>query len=543
MKMHLPKIDALDLRSSTGPLPGGGTYPVTRTAGAFKGTLGNWLTSRLMRSSEPRERQTIATRAQDLVANDPNAASIVDSMGMNIVGTGLIPQSRPNIKMLGWTEEDAKGYQEQAEWAFSVWSTEADARGGLPFWAIQFLSIISMMTNGEFLRVPVMLKKPHRTFSLALQCIDPLRMLTPCDMTMDPRVRDGIVLDAAGAPTNYLVACPPMDQASYLFDYSSLSSSSFRSVPARVAHRPGAFHVFMQKEDEQVRGVSILAPAMKFFRDLSDYLDFELVGAIVAASFPVFIESLDPARVAQMQLGAGLPGAPVQDSDDKNKYAEFAPGGVYYGNQNEKPHILKSDRPGDSFDPFVERILRATGSVAGLPYELVAKDFSKTNYSSARAALLEAWRVFGVYQKWLVDMFCQPVWEMVLEEAWLRGMITLPPGSPDWYDARPALTRATWIPPKRGHVDPLKEMSALVLGKEHNILTLAKILTEMGDDWEASLQQSAREKKIQDDSGISPPGAKAATSTTDEEEDGVDKKAAALALALRVLRETAVEEN
>ena len=209
------------------------------------------MTGRLMRSSEPRERQTIATRALDLVANDPHATSIVDSMGMNIVGTGLVPQSRPNFKMLGWREEDAKAFQEQAEWAFSVWSAEADARGRLPFWAIQFLSILSMMTNGEFLRVPVMLKKLHRTFSLALQCIDPLRMLTPCDMTMDPRIRDGVVLDASGAPSGYLVACPPVDQAGYLIDYSSLPSSSFRSVPARVAHRPGAFHVFMQKEDEK----------------------------------------------------------------------------------------------------------------------------------------------------------------------------------------------------------------------------------------------------------------------------------------------------
>lgn len=31
-----------------------------------------------------------------------------------------------------------------------------------------------------------------------------------------------------------------------------------------------------------------------------------------------------------------------------------------------------------------------------LPYERVYKDFSKTNYATARAALLEAWRTFTV---------------------------------------------------------------------------------------------------------------------------------------------------
>lgn len=39
-------------------------------------------------------------------------------MAVNIVGTGLIPQSRPNLKVLGWSEEQGKNFQEQAEWVF-----------------------------------------------------------------------------------------------------------------------------------------------------------------------------------------------------------------------------------------------------------------------------------------------------------------------------------------------------------------------------------------------------------------------------------------
>lgn len=116
---------------------------------------------------------------------------------------------------------------------------------------------------------------------------------------------------------------------------------------------------------------------MKFFRDLSDYLDFELVGAIVAASFPVFIETANP------DLASGG----FSNTTTKQKYQEFSPGGVFYGAYGERPHVLNSNRPGDSFAPFVERLLRAVGASVGLPYEVVAKDFSKTNYSSARAAL------------------------------------------------------------------------------------------------------------------------------------------------------------
>lgn len=370
-----------------------------------------------------------------------------------------------------------------------------------------------MAINGEFFRIPVMLKKPNRTFSLALQCVDPLRISTPWDMTTDKSIRDGVVLDALGAPTAYYVANPTDDSP-----LPYLSSLHYRWVPASVGHRPGAFHGFLQKEDEQVRGVSILAPAMKFFRDLSDYLDYELVGAIIAASFPVFIEVSDPAGFVESLPRPGVPGQQPY-TEEKHRFAEYAPGQVYHGNKNERPHVLKNDRPGDNFGQFVERILRAVGASAGLPYEVVAKDFSKTNYSSARAALLEAWRMFAVYQKWLVDMFCQPVWEMVLEEAWLRGIITLPKSSPDWYAARHAYTRAAWIPPKRGHVDPLKEISAFALAKDHNMMTLAHIAAVMGEDWETLLLQRAIEKAFEREKNIEPPASKNVKGTGAKEDN------------------------
>jgi lambda family phage portal protein len=247
-------------------------------------------------------------------------------------------------------------------------------------------------------------------------------------------------------------------------------------------------HCFADKDEEQVRGRSVLSPAMKFFRDLSDYLDYELVGAIVASSTPVWIETADPNGLSKQFR--------TEDEDTEDvHYQELAPGQIYYGNANERPHVITSNRPGTTFEAFVERVLRAVGASTGMPYEIVAKDFSKTNYSSARAALLEAWRIFSFYQKWLVDLYCRPVWEMVIEEAYLRGYIEIPMSTDDFYRHFPALTRARWIPPKRGHVDPTKEMTANIKGMENDILTLADIVAEDGGDWEAVLEQRARERE------------------------------------------------
>jgi len=472
-----------------------GTSEVSRLAGGLRGTLSNWFVSRNTEEFTRRtERQLITDRAEDLTANDPHAASAIDSIAINSVGTGLLPQSTPNAKILNWTPDQVKDFQTQAEWAWHIWQDDSDAAGRLKFWQNCLVAVRTMLVKGEFFRIPIMTNYPNQKFSMKLQSVDPLRVYTPSDLTEKNNIKDGIEYGKHGRPTAYWVANPQDG-----FIDHDLSSQNFTKINAHAGHRPGLIHNFVTKSEEQVRGVSILAPAMKFFKDLNDYLDFELVGAIIASSFPVFIETVDPQGVAQ---GFNT----SNENDPKNKYQETAPGAILYGNVNEKPHILKSDRPSNSFDSFVERILRAIGASIGMPYEVIAKDFSKTNYSSARAALLEAWRVYAVYQKWMIDGFCQPVWRMVLEEAWLRGMIKLPKNSPDWYEQSHAYTKSNWIPPKKGNVDPLKEIKANILAIQHNISTLANVTAESGGgDYETNLEQRNREKTKEKELGLTPP--------------------------------------
>lgn len=519
--MAVDAIKNLDLRRTPQPVAGGGVYGVSKTSGSRSGAMSKWLVKKLNRFSERSERESVAERSMDVVANDPHAASVVDGMAVNIAGTGLTAQSIPNAKALGWTRDQARDVQDQIETAWNLWCQHADARNQLQFWQIQYLCTYNVMVKGEFFRQPVMIDRPFSPFSLALQSIDSSRVFTPSDKRNDATIRDGIGLGGLGEPKTYFAA-----NTNDVYSRASLPSKDFAKIPAWVAHRPGMLHGFVKKEDEQVRGIPVLSPAIKLIRDLGDYLDFELIGAIVASSFPVFIETSDPNALADA-YGDSLDGTSSSSSGQiEAKYQEAKPGTIMYGAYNQKPHVLKSDRPGNSFDQFVGRVLRAIGAAVGMPYEVTAKDFSKTNYSSARAALLEAWRVYCFYQKWLVQSLCQPCFDMVLEEAWLRGMITFPSGSPDFYDARHLYTRAQWIPPRRGSVDPLKEIKSYVAAKDNNILTLAQIAAEMGGDWETTLEQRGREVEMERAKGISPE--KATPDTTHEEpDDDENKKTAA----------------
>lgn len=490
-------------------LMGNVTRSVRRAGAANTGTIANWLTQRNSKYTEGLERAAVSNRAEDLYANDPNASSAIGSMSVNISGTGLIPQSQPNADVLGITEEQARAFQKQAEWAFHVWAENADVGNRFPFWALQYLNTQSLLVTGDYFSLPVMRKAPINGFSMALQCVSSNRIGTPSDLVSNDLIRDGVSIGAAGEPLGYWIY-----NSREAYHYNS---DAYKYVPAKIGHRPGMLHGFIPKESEQTRGVSVLAPAIKAFKDLSDYLDSELVGALVAASMPVFIENAAPFDLKEFQ-------ADTLSADDDEKVQEIVPGQIVYGSAYEKPHVIKNERPSDSFPAFIERVLRSIGAAIGMPYEVIAKDFSKTNYSSARAALLEAWRIYKFYQKWLVHGFCQPSWNLVIEEAWLSGMIRLPKSAPDFYDAMPAYCRAIWIPPRKGHVDPVKEVKALVESIDANLITQAEAVAEMGGDWETVYNQRAREKEAEEALGIAPEKGAAPAPAEPEEEDRKDEE-------------------
>lgn len=463
---------------------------VSRAAAGSMGTMSNWLPRRLSWREEGNQREKIALRSTDIAVNDAHGASIVDSITINSVGTGLWPRSTPNYRRLGISEEQAAEIAEAMEWEFEQFNREADARGITDFYGLQTQDVWSMLVKGEFVNLPLMLRDPSRRYSLAIQIVDPVRLRTPAVFTSDPNVRDGIRLGEAGEAVGYFLANPENGLI-----VPDLNLTQFEELPPRRGHRPVCMHKFVPKEPEQTRGVPIFAPVMKLFRDKSDYLDFELVAAIVAANFPVWIEKNAPYD-ANTLPGVRV-GIPATADEERTYYRELRPGQIHYGNSGEKPHFPSASRPSGNLPAFLETVLRAIGAGGGgMPYEITAKDFSKTNYSSARAALEEAWRVFGFTQDWLIKVFCQPVYEMVFEEAWLRGYIKLPKGAPDFYAAKAAWTAAAWTVPERTSLDPVKEMVAHIMGKQNNVATDADFCAKRGKDYEDIYQQRHRERKL-----------------------------------------------
>ena len=291
----------LGMAAATGHVPG-----VRRQSGGHDGTLENWRPRREQeRISADRAYDTTMRRAESLAANDGHAAGAVDALALNVVGTGMQPQSYPDHAALGISEDQAEAFAESMESAWRLWCEEADATGRGCFEDLQYQAARSLFVTGEMLHLPVWREEPGRVFGHALQALHPARLRTPVDRHHDAGIRNGVVIGNYGEPVAYWIANPRPG-----FPLESLDASHFRLIPRRVAHRWGCFHCFHALMPEQARGVSILSPAMKQFRDLADYVDYELVGAMIAASFTVFLEA--PADVMAGAASFGSRGSLVR---------------------------------------------------------------------------------------------------------------------------------------------------------------------------------------------------------------------------------------
>ena len=172
-------------------------------------------------------------------------------------------------------------------------------------------------------------------------------------------------------------------------------------------------------------------------------------------------------------------------------------------------------RPNAAYGTFVENILRHIGTGLNLPFELLMKDFSKTNYSSARAALMEAWRFFMGRRQWLATYWARPVYELWLEEAINKDLIE----APGFYGNKALWTRCKWIGPGRGWIDPVKEAQASKIRMEIGLSTLEDECAIQGLDWEEVLEQRAREQTKMQELGLPLPCIEPSTNDNSSETD------------------------
>ena len=479
-----------------------GTYPDTSHAGASltRKQLTAWQPARLPADVDllP-DLPTLVGRARDLNRNDGVAAGTLQTLQDNVAGYGLRLSAVPDYRALGkdiaWAEDWSRTVE--TLWKAYAESTACDVAHELNFASMTQLVFRSALENGEALALALWQERSDTPFRTCFQLIESDRLSNPYGMLPTPTLVGGIEKDTFGRPLAYYIQQSPYWTGAWGFALAI--NAKWDRIEAETSWgRKRVLHMHSKERVGQTRGRPLLTPVIEQFRMLNSYQRTELQSAIVNALVAGVIETpLDGPTLAGVMGGDAS--AYLQA---KNEYRVQLEGGtmipLYPG---DKLTPFAPARPTNTFPSFVETVLRQIGTAIGLPYELALKDFSKTNYSSARAALLEAWRFFSIRRTWLASYWAAPVYGLWLEEAVNAGLVD----APDFYENQAFYSRSKWIGQGKGWIDPVKEAEAAQLRMQGMISTLELECAEQGLDWNEVLEQRALENRRMDELGLSLP--------------------------------------
>lgn len=460
-----------------------------------------------------RDKTILDARGRDLVRNTGYMQGAVAIHRDSIVGSQFRLNAKPDYRALGLDELWAEEFQQEVESVFGLYAESddhwVDASRMNTLTGLVRLAIGMFFAGGEVLGTMEWMPSRGRPFRTALQMVDPDRLSNPNDMADTQYLRRGVERDSYGAPIAYnFRGAHPSDAL------LSRDAYTWNRVLARKPWgRLMVLHIIEQMRPDQTRGVAEMVSVLKEMRMTNRFHDITLQNAVVNATFAAAIESELPSAEAFAALGLG---------DSQTDYAtqmlaqiaEYTSGARNIAIDGVKiPHLYPNTKlklypagsPGGVGEGFEASLLRNVASSLGLSYEQFSRDYTKTNYSSARASMNETWKYMQSRKKSVADRTGNAIYVCWLEEAINSGKITsMPKNAPSFYDGlnKEAYSRGTWIGAARGQVDEMKETQAAVLRIASGLSTLEIECAGLGRDYREVLEQQLREKKMKEDAGL-----------------------------------------
>lgn len=482
-------------------------------------------------------------RGRDIVQNDGYAMGAINTHRDSIVGAQYQLNCQPDWKTIGADEAWAEEFQEIVEGRFNLVSDSEecwlDASRGSTLTGLVRLAVGGFVMTGEVLGTAEWLRATGRPCSTAIQMVSPTRMTNPDGRMDEKNLRRGIERDGYGAPlAAWIRTTFPGDF--WLED----TMWNWKRIPWRKPWgRLQVLHIVDRLQPDQTRGIADMVSVLKEMKMTKKFQDVTLQNAVVNASYAAAIESELPSDVVFQSMGAGSKGLGGALTEYLTALQAYVGSGKNIAVDGVKmPHLFPGTKlnlkpmgtPGGIGSDFEESLLRHIAAAFGLSYEQFSRDYSKTNYSSARASMAETWKGMNSKKKSVADRFATMIFSLWFEEDLNAGNIPLPRGRSvaDFYTDpifRAALLRCSWIGASRGQIDEMKETQAAVLRIKSGLSTYEIECARLGEDFRRIFRQLAREERMKKelnlsfDMGATKPGMNEAknamTSTKDEKEE------------------------
>jgi lambda family phage portal protein len=222
---------------------------------------------------------------------------------------------------------------------------------------------------------------------------------------------------------------------------------------------------------------------------MAGYVEAEVTRARVQASTPWTIETPEDATSFGEQQTDGSVEMTVE------------PGVAKRLNPGETMNAPGTNSPNPQVEAFCRYLLRDFASGSGVNYAAVSGDYSQSNYSSSRLALLDdrdGWRAF---QAWFICTFREPIHREWMQQAVMSGAFkTFSVES--WALDRRKFESVRFRPRGWGWVDPTKEVEAFKEAVRCGFMSQQDVLSQSGTDVEELIEQRAKEVKLAEEAGL-----------------------------------------
>ncbi len=393
------------------------------------------------------DRDTLRARARYLAGNNPVMANIDGAILDNVIGTGILLQSR-----IGKQKID-----DEIERLWKIWTNDrnlCDSSGKLTFPNIQKLLLQTRMIDGE-----VFIYKRYTPEGLQLQIIE-------AD-ALDGGQDNGVEKDGTGKITGYRFKIANAD--------GSYSSKTMTIKTENI------INYYKSERFSQDRGVSEYKQAITDIKNFQGYQTATIQSARARASIAYTVKAdVNP-------HGMGV-------TEEDKRLQEVNGVMVYYLQQGESIDKQAPQGSSDDYKSFVETTIRMIATSRRISYELAFRDYSKVNFASSRASLIQDWKRFDAEQTHFIEYVLNDVYSTWLEIEIMRGNIKIPLNK--FVENKHEYLKQRWITPKRAYVDPLKDSLAIEKEISMNLTTQTDQALKQGLDFEEVIAKKAQEVEI-----------------------------------------------
>ncbi|MAD98902.1 MAG: hypothetical protein CMB99_16370 [Flavobacteriaceae bacterium] len=495
-KVSRMKLDALAHND------GGGYEGASKKRKIFK----NWGTS----GADANDDLDIAApvmreRSRDLYKNTHIAAAALDTKLQYVIGAGLIPEPVINHAALGITLEQAEQLADEMKAIFMDWaeSKESDYQGLKNFFQKQRETYFCKNMNGTgVVLLPYVndgeLESGHR-----IHTVEADRLCNPESKKNTDRLRSGVETDSRGRIKKIHIAKRMPNGPG-----KRLKRGDWQAVSHKRANGWVNFLLVNNKANRpgQYLGVPDLAPVVTAIKQLGQTVDAELLASVISSKFTVFVTHKSPNGIANgLAPGGAMAGAagttqPATDAQDSNEPIELNDGAIIDLGTDEDVTIADPTRPNPNLGPFMDKLATYIGSATGLPFEILARHFT-ASYSASKAALMMFANWLAVERGEFIRDFCQPIYEMVIEEAAAQGRINLPGFFGD-RQTRRAYLSCMWHGAPVGEIDEVKAATAAKIRLETRVTNRTIESRRHGLDQDQVRAVAAAEKRKDQEAGI-----------------------------------------